>query len=655
MKPERNTTQQEALNRLLKGYNPPKGMDPLNEKWSFYEVQFDGANDKGKATSKDKAKSFNGDPLFQNHLYLFNIVIALEWIPSKVTIQQLRLAAQKASHFLYDVTYGNMAIGCVLIGGPDLMEAADIQVMASNRLHPRSWVDALNEKNKFMPIRIGRGLWQKNSDFLLPWDTPEGYRALIHEWGHYAFGLSDEYLTKVWLFREPAQMQGWGQAEIAVAVPQVALPVETVMASTQISEFARRTTIIKFLKTRFPNTTMDERKALEGPDALPLQLPSFTETKFDLENKFDIVLDAEEIRIWLPDYRGAAYWVYILQQHAPGDQDLPRKIIAQGKIGARERESGFRLLGAKAGDQIVVVSQAGNTVRVLSKTIQLDGENLAPDGWDDVTPSVLKGLQPFFVDVIPIKMDMINPKDRLYPTHADVRVAVALPGVGSRQLPDKVALYPSGNEDCVLLNWDKSEGLSDSKGVSHLDGHVLLVWFEPEQSPSKRLFIASYSQGGGPLTSGGRGTLPITAGSSEGNAMVFFRDNADSNEGTQPRPDPGLRIVTTMMPVGRPTLDDGSEARSYIFSLAANKSLAPYPASLVLFYDREAPAQHMDLLIYRWDSKRIEWIPLRTYDATEFPYLAIPLSIEVFENAPGLLREQPSQVERYRVFLTPRQ
>lgn len=103
------------------------GVDPLLDQCACYAVD----------RQAQGASCLNGEPVFRDVLYLFNVIIALEWNTGRAFLQQLRLAAARASDFLYDATNGYMAIGHVIIGGPDLMDVADIQVMASNRIHPR--------------------------------------------------------------------------------------------------------------------------------------------------------------------------------------------------------------------------------------------------------------------------------------------------------------------------------------------------------------------------------------------------------------------------------------------------------------------------------------------------------------------------------------
>lgn len=170
-------------------------------------------------------------------------------------------------------------------------------------------------------------------------------------------------------------------------------------------------------------------------------------------------------------------------------------------------------------------------------------------------------------------------------------------------------------------------------------------------------FVASYSQGGGPnSTTGGR--LPITAGSAEGNAMLFFVEP----DNRQPRPSPApdappdkdeqVRIVTTTLIGGAQRLPEGAEARSYIFSLASNVLLMDYTATLVLYYDRDVRERRGDLLIYRWDTQEQRWTLHVTY-APALPYVALPLQ-KGLGTAPALTGERGAPpVERYRIYWTP--
>jgi hypothetical protein len=642
----RNDTQKGALEALglnLTGALP--GTQPLVDRGVWYEV----------LEPARSLRSINGDVIFRDVLFLSNLIIALEWNPSATTYQQVRLAAKKVSNFLYDVTDGFMAIGQVVIGGPDLMDAADIQIMASNRLHPRAWVDALDKAEKFKPIRIGRGIWQKNRGILSTWDSPEGYRALVHEWGHYAFGLADKYLKAYHWKRDrddrTARLWDISANGATAVVPEIALSVETVMANNEISEFGPTDKIFEQISARYGGKPADAQEPqLEGPDELPVPLPIFPELLAPgQDDTAQLVIDTNQPEDLILGVKGLierlnaagdpiqtnfaeSHWVYVLK--APIEDGTPERVIAQGKLSDADIKNGFRLLGAALGDRVAIVSEIAGQVVVHCCT--LDAPSSQPD-WNDVTPPGLD--QPFFVDVIPQPLGGSSQAE-LY-----VRVEAV-------QQPTDVRIYPSGRKSGVAIRWDSIQGVSQPEPVPHLDGHVLLRWRDPDRRYDP-LFLCSYSQGGGPTTSAG-GRPSISAGSSEGNAMLFFLGPDEAKEIGEtvvvPVGETGVRIVTTVLPAHQLSTSQADiESRSYIFSVASNSDLTDYTATLVLYYDRSAPKQRGDLMIRRWDAQNRGWERLTTIAPAELAYVAIPLRHDL-ETAPSLMDANGPRVERYRIF-----
>jgi hypothetical protein len=229
----------------------------------------------------------------QPRICLFNVIVALEWYPDAAYLQQLARAFQRASDFLYDVTDGYMAFGQVVFGGPEWMGCADIQIMASNRFFPRGWVCGLHDAGKYMPIRVGRGTWNKTTRFTIPWDEPEGYRALVHEWAHYALGLKDRYLKAeaVQLARAATPSTATrllvsAKPRYTMVIPESDLPIQSIMAAHEgTSELTghphdgrshRRDEwdeLVQNERFRFLNWQNHEPRS--GPWRLPLPLPYF--------------------------------------------------------------------------------------------------------------------------------------------------------------------------------------------------------------------------------------------------------------------------------------------------------------------------------------------------------------------------------------------
>ncbi len=635
-------------------------------------------------TSLTTLKTLNGEVIFQSHLYLFSILIAFEWEPSDKTIQRIQLALQKASNFLYDVTEGFMAIGQVIIGGPDLLSVADIQVMASNRFHPRAWNSALFIPEKYQPIRVGRGLWRKDQGFVVPWDESDSYRVFVHEWGHYAFGLVDEYLDLLQLARNNRSERFWNDTLIEgrltplpaqrgnslyLAAPSIALPVDSIMSTLAASELiprqqegaARRAYVLGKIQETYPKVNPPQE--LEGPAELPImELPRFFRAAPQPEAD-EVILSGDDmvaIRNILTTNPTrklvGSCWVYIVK---PNDS-----IIAQGVFSASDWGRGFTLLGAKVNDRVIIVAQTVQTdpqdveiqntiaIQVLSGTI---GAERTVSTWINATPSTL----PDFVDILPeapgTDPEVIKYRVQLETTGVEPTIIVSAlgddPSTLSWLTTRDAIVYPDGVVRQRLI--------SNIGNAHHLDGHVLLKW------DSNALYICGFSHGGGPCTSGGGRCVCYTAGSYEGNSMIFYLGNldaADTEDNNLRLPslpiigDEGGRIVSTVLTGGVQYLSRVSgpkaEARSYIFSLASNQPLQTDSATLVLYYDYDALKQDGDLLIYRWHEAD-GWQPITTCAPQNQPYLCMPLDKAVPETSSLEQGRYGHYVDRYRIYWTP--
>ncbi len=134
-------------------------------------------------------------------LVLFNLVAVVEWDATTEYLTDLEAAFRRASDYLFDLTDGQMAIGQVTIvdnarerGNPTSdrdawWKSADIRFGPDNTINPRHTPASAS------PTRNGIDLgpfWSRTG-VAGNWSEPDGYRTLIHELGHYALGLYDEY------------------------------------------------------------------------------------------------------------------------------------------------------------------------------------------------------------------------------------------------------------------------------------------------------------------------------------------------------------------------------------------------------------------------------------------------------------------------------
>ncbi|MFL5802922.1 MAG: hypothetical protein ACJ8CR_14420, partial [Roseiflexaceae bacterium] len=297
------------------------------------------------------------------YLYLFNVIVALEWIPKPETLRRLEWAFRRASDFLYDVTNGCMAFGQVVFADVDWMDCADIQIMASNRFLPRSWVSGLLDPTKYTPIRVGRGVWVRNRQIEVPWDEPEGYRALVHEWGHYALGMKDEYISTIDVVDDNGIPI---EPRTNIVVPLRRIVSESIMATIQgnseFEPFCTKKYALNInsntIENYYPGLKKQIKNPNPGPGRLPLPLPQFryagqigdktrqnertVKLPFSrpgqLQNGIRSTTFIPRDKDGFPE---EGWMVYLIR----AGLDNPTRIIPQGEIDARAPKDGFRLLG----------------------------------------------------------------------------------------------------------------------------------------------------------------------------------------------------------------------------------------------------------------------------------------------------------------------
>jgi hypothetical protein len=607
-----------------------------------------------------KVERPKNDGVFRDYLYLFNVLVALEWRPDQAYLEQLKTAFIRASDFLFDVTDGWMAFGQVVFGGPELMEMADIQIMASTRMLPRSWVGGMHahaeyqHDEKYMPIRIGRGLWNDNRCGIIPWDEPEAYRIIIHEWGHHALKLTDEYLeTRQLLLPSQARQAGADDqpaAETTIVTLKVATTSDSIMATTEGTSEVVTTQWPKLhaLYSRMPATRIASQ-VRPGPGRVPMALPRFrgldgsgnllngaskaSSQFFPAWDKSGVAGDQFNIP---KDIQLDRCWVYVLKRGA-GSQSYPKCVIAQGTLEARTAVAPFALLGAAPGDTVVLIAeQRDHKPVVLSAAVPTQGE--LP--WRVATPPILPA-----IDVLP---EPVVPNEPL----AQLRVRLTYPGQpAADQLPDQVGVFPLGQvpgyQAAPLAGPYSAGWISAPQDVPTLDGHVLLRWQDGS------LLISSFSQGGdGPNSGAPFPANPINAGSADGNALLFmYKDNADD------RAPNDVKVVTTLTH-GLEGAAGGRE-RGYAFGIAANRPLpAEFHPTLLMYYDQpgeqdgDVPAGDGDLAICRRTADG-GWAPLPTYLPPRFRFAVAPLDASTGGSLIAASADGP-RVEYYKVCWVPK-
>lgn len=134
----------------------------------------------------------------QRPLVLFNLLVSIEWDADRAYLDDFALALQRASTYLWDLTDGQMAIGQArIVDNRRHWWDADIRVLARNTETPHASIGGIEEQLQPENYRIQVGPYWDRSLSTRPngrWSENDGFRTLVHELGHYALGLYDEYV-----------------------------------------------------------------------------------------------------------------------------------------------------------------------------------------------------------------------------------------------------------------------------------------------------------------------------------------------------------------------------------------------------------------------------------------------------------------------------
>lgn len=134
------------------------------------------------------------DIVLARALTRYSLLVVVEWDATREYLEGLARGMRKAAEFLYAASDGHFTFGRVAIRdcGRD-WNHADLWDWANNSVHPNASVGGIRHRYhpRFAP-------WNTAINFGRQWDsTWEGgglFTTVVHEFGHYGFGLFDEYL-----------------------------------------------------------------------------------------------------------------------------------------------------------------------------------------------------------------------------------------------------------------------------------------------------------------------------------------------------------------------------------------------------------------------------------------------------------------------------
>lgn len=134
------------------------------------------------------------DVVLARSLTRYSMLVVVEWDATREYLDGIARGMRKAAEFLYAASDGHFTFGRIAIRdcGVD-WNHADFWDWANNSVHPNASVAGIRHRYhpRFAP-------WNTAINFGRQWDSSwEGgglFTTVVHEFGHYGFGLFDEYL-----------------------------------------------------------------------------------------------------------------------------------------------------------------------------------------------------------------------------------------------------------------------------------------------------------------------------------------------------------------------------------------------------------------------------------------------------------------------------
>jgi len=126
----------------------------------------------------------------------FNVMLSVEWDAPQDYLDDLRAGTLLASDFIYDYTDGQFFWERIAIHDNRVgwSSGTDIRVQLHNQTWPCATVWGITQGNAGdNHLYVGR-IFRRYASLSDSWTDTVAWSVLGHEWGHYGFGLWDEYL-----------------------------------------------------------------------------------------------------------------------------------------------------------------------------------------------------------------------------------------------------------------------------------------------------------------------------------------------------------------------------------------------------------------------------------------------------------------------------
>jgi len=190
----------DTLSALYLVYQKNNVKRPTTYAWRVYLTSVPITNDGTPQLYQVSDLNFGPAPVLtvrrDQPLIGFNVMLSVEWDAPQAYLDDLRAGTLLASDFVYDYTDGQFFWEHIEIKDNRVgwSTATDIRVQLHNKTWPCASVWGITMGNAGdNHLYVGR-IFRRYASLSDSWTDPVAWSVFGHEWGHYGFGLWDEYL-----------------------------------------------------------------------------------------------------------------------------------------------------------------------------------------------------------------------------------------------------------------------------------------------------------------------------------------------------------------------------------------------------------------------------------------------------------------------------
>ncbi|MFH2013176.1 MAG: choice-of-anchor D domain-containing protein, partial [Pseudomonadota bacterium] len=168
----------------------------LDNAYIFEDTDNDNLFDVNNTQGYIISNAGNQNLVLQHTKIGYNLVVSIEWDVDSSYLEDVKTGFEKASERLYDATDGQVYFNKVVVyDNKEEWGNADIQVFADNEKWYSANVNGINRGNGhiYFERNVPSSIWKEGLPRWITGTGKGGFATIVHEFGHYGFGLGDQY------------------------------------------------------------------------------------------------------------------------------------------------------------------------------------------------------------------------------------------------------------------------------------------------------------------------------------------------------------------------------------------------------------------------------------------------------------------------------